>query len=50
MNTYYGEITDTSFNAMKKELDKILTANLPEFTETIDVKLPKLKLPKLKRV
>ena len=39
-----------SFNAMKKELDKILTANLPEFTETINVKLPKLKLPKLKKL
>jgi len=48
-----------SFNAMKIQLEKILNANLPEFTESVPIKLPKLKennqsskikLPKLKRI
>ena len=39
-----------SFNAMVDQLEKILNANLPKFTESVPVKLPKLKkvLPKLK--
>jgi glycosyltransferase involved in cell wall biosynthesis len=45
-----------SFDAMKNKLEKILDANLPKFTESVAVKLPKLKkvdsnlpsLPKLK--
>jgi len=28
----------------------ILDNNLPEFTQTVDVKLPKLNLPKLEKV
>jgi len=49
-----------SFSAMKTQLEKILNKHLPEFTETVGVKLPKLKkvnsqlpklkLPKLKKV
>ena len=39
-----------SMGAMQNKLQKLLNSNLPEFTETVAVDLPKLKLPKLKKV
>ena len=35
---------------MTQLLGKILDENLPKFTETVGVKLPKLNLPKLEKV
>lgn len=45
--------TNFSFDNMVAKLDEILTANLPEFApkpQQVDIKLPKLSLPKLKKV
>jgi len=39
-----------SLDAMTRTLGIILDNNLPEFTQTVDVKLPKLNLPKLEKV
>ena len=39
-----------SMGAMQNKLQKLLKSNLPTFTETVAVDLPKLKLPKLKKV
>ena len=39
-----------SMGAMQNKLQKFLKSNLPTFTETVAVDLPKLKLPKLKKV
>jgi len=39
-----------SFNAMQTKLSSILTANVPKFTQTVEAKLPTLKLPKLEKV
>ena len=36
-----------SFTAMQELLDKILDENLPEFPKQVELKLPKLELPKL---
>ena len=36
--------------AMQNKLQQLLKSNLPTFTETVAVDLPKLKLPKLKKV
>ena len=42
--------TKFSFDAMVKKLDSILDNNLPEFTQTVGLNLPKLNLPKLEKV
>ena len=39
-----------SLKSMTQLLGKILDENLPKFTETVGVKLPKLNLPKLEKV
>ena len=39
-----------SMGAMQNKLQTLLKSNLPTFTETVAVDLPKLKLPKLKKV
>ena len=39
-----------SFTAMVKSLDSILDSNLPQFTQTVGMNLPKLNLPTLEKV
>lgn len=39
-----------SFKKMTQLLGKILDTNLPKFTETVGIKLPKLNVPKLEKV
>ena len=35
---------------MKEKMDEVLTKRLPEFPKEVQLKLPKLQLPKLKKV
>ncbi len=46
----YRNRTNFSFNKMKEELDNLLTKYLPEFPKQIELKLPKLNLPKLEKI
>ena len=39
-----------SFDAMSIKIEQILNGVLPKFTQTVDVNLPKLNLPKLEKV
>lgn len=39
-----------SFKQMKKCLDELLSARLPEFPKTVPLNLPKLNLPKIKKL
>jgi len=39
-----------SFEKMKEKMDKVLTERVPEFPKEVQLKLPKLELPKLKKV
>ena len=39
-----------SWNKMKEKLDIILTSRIPEFPKEIQLQLPKLELPKLKKI
>jgi glycosyltransferase involved in cell wall biosynthesis len=39
-----------SWNKMKEKLDIILTSRIPEFPKEIQLQLPKLQLPKLKKI
>jgi glycosyltransferase involved in cell wall biosynthesis len=43
----YKTKKEFSFDAMQSLLDRILTENLPEFPKQVELKLPKLDLPKL---
>ena len=42
--------TEFSYEAMVAKLDKILIENIPEFPKQVELSLPKLNLPKLKKV
>ena len=42
--------TEFSYEAMVTKLDKILIENIPEFPKQVELSLPKLNLPKLKKV
>jgi hypothetical protein len=42
--------TRFSFEKMQELVDSILTANVPEFPKQVELKLPKLDLPKLQKV
>ena len=42
--------TEFSYEAMVSKLDKILIENIPEFPKQVELSLPKLNLPKLKKV
>jgi len=35
---------------MKELVDNILTSNIPEFPKQMELKLPKLELPKLSKI
>ena len=39
-----------SFDKMVELVDSILTKNVPEFAQQVELNLPKLKLPKLKKI
>jgi hypothetical protein len=39
-----------SFDKMQELVDSILTDNVPEFAQQVELNLPKLKLPKLKKI
>lgn len=39
-----------SFEKMQELVDKILTERVPEFAQQVELNLPKLKLPKLKKI
>jgi hypothetical protein len=39
-----------SFDKMQELVDSILTGNVPEFAQQVELNLPKLKLPKLKKI
>tara|TARA_R110000822_G_scaffold45541_5_gene121765 strand:+ start:1442 stop:2728 length:1287 start_codon:yes stop_codon:yes gene_type:complete len=42
--------TNFSYEKMKEKIDEILTTKLPEFPKHLELKLPKLELPKLKKI
>ncbi len=46
----YRNRNNFSFDKMKEELDNMLTKYLPEFPKQIELKLPKLNLPKLEKI
>jgi glycosyltransferase involved in cell wall biosynthesis len=46
----YKNRTNFSFDKMKTILDEMLTKYLPEFPKQIELKLPKLNLPKLEKI
>ena len=46
----YKNRTNFSFEKMKDTLDEILTKYLPEFPKQIELRLPKLNLPKLEKI
>jgi len=46
----YKNRTNFSFTKMKEDLDGLLTKYLPEFPKQIELKLPKLNLPKLEKI
>ena len=46
----YVSRTNFSFEKMKSDIDSILTESIPEFPKQVELELPKLKLPKLKKV
>ena len=39
-----------SFNKMKKLISNLLTSNLPDFPKQVELNIPKISLPKLKKV
>jgi len=39
-----------SFEKMVELVENILTKNVPEFAQQVELNLPKLKLPKLKKI
>ena len=39
-----------SFEKMVESIDGLFTANIPEFAQQVELSLPKLKLPKLKKI
>ena len=46
----YKSRTQFSFENMKEKLDTILTNKIPEFPKEVELKLPKLQLPKLNKI
>ncbi len=46
----YKSKTNFSFEKMKTRLEKLLSMNIPEFPKQIPLELPKLNLPKLKKL
>ena len=46
----YRSRTEFSFEKMAEKLDEILSSNLPEFPKQVELKLPKLELPKLQKL
>ena len=46
----YVSRTNFSFEKMKSDIDSILTESLPIFPKNVPLELPKLKLPKLRKV
>lgn len=46
----YKNRTNFSFEKMTESLDKLLVKYLPEFPKQIELKLPKLNLPKLEKI
>ena len=46
----YKSKTNFSFEKMKTRLEKLLSMNVPEFPKQIPLELPKLNLPKLKKL
>lgn len=46
----YRNRTNFSFDKMTETLDNLLTKYLPEFPKQIELKLPKLNLPKLEKI
>ena len=46
----YRSRTEFSFEKMAERLDEILSSNVPEFPKQVELKLPKLELPKLQKL
>ena len=46
----YKSKTEFNWEAMKTKLDLLLTNSLPEFPKQVELKLPKLNLPKLEKI
>ena len=46
----YKSKTNFSFEQMTIRLENLLSTNIPEFTQQIPLNLPKLNLPKIKKL
>ena len=46
----YKSRTSFSWEKMAEQLDQILSSNLPTFAKQVELKLPTLQLPKLKKI
>jgi hypothetical protein len=46
----YKSKNEFSWDKMFKKVDQILTERIPEFPKEIKLELPKLQLPKLKKI
>ena len=46
----YQSRTNFSFDKMKEKIDSVLDSRLPEFPKQVELQLPKLQLPKLKKI